>query len=172
MSESENVQNESAEHGVDQDVKRQLDQLDGLLLDFKPEPESGETEQIAAGDSGAAMETEEMVTAVLTIIFSMMATRRGDHWALSDAESEMLGGALAAVLDKYMPDMKGGPEATLIVVVLLIVGPRAAVDRNIKSQKAQLRAVDTEKGGNANADAEAASKSGADASDLWVKEAA
>lgn len=165
--ESENEKGESA--AVDQDVKKQLDQLDGLLLDFKPEPEheNYESNEAAASEQVPDMETGEMVTALLTVIFSLMAGRRGDHWALSDAESEMLGNALAAVLDKYVPNMKGGPEATLIVVVLVIVGPRAMEDRHLKAARAQERAAPVEKG---RGDAEADSKS--DASDLWVKEAA
>lgn len=121
---------------ADAEVQKQFDQLDGLLLDFKPEPEPEAESQSDDAVPGHGMDTGEMCSALFNVIFTLMASRRGDHWMLSDAEGEMLGNALAAVLDKYMPGVKGGPEATLIVVVLLLVGPRAMADRQIKKVQA------------------------------------
>lgn len=163
---------------VDPDVQQQLNQLDGLLLDFKPEPEdTAPGADDAEASAPPAMETGEMCTALLTVIFTLMAGRRGDHWMLSNSESEMLGNALAAVLDKYMPNMQGGPEATLIVVTLLIVGPRAMADRKVKQQRVQQAKAQAAKQGEKrdtreDQPAPEPQPAGADASDLWLKDAA
>ena len=134
---TEPIEQEKAEKPAqDPEVQRQFDQLDGLLSDFTPEPEQeGAADQSGSTDAQPAMESGEMCAALLSVLFTLMASRRGDHWMLSDAEGEMLGNALAAVLDKYMPGMKGGPEATLIIVALMIVGPRAVADQKVKKQK-------------------------------------
>ncbi|MBC54109.1 MAG: hypothetical protein CMQ34_09795 [Gammaproteobacteria bacterium] len=175
---TEPIEQEATEKAaaVDPDVQQQFNQLDGLLLDFKPEPEDDAQGADAADASPApTMETGEMCTALLTVIFTLMAGRRGDHWMLSDKESEMLGNALAAVLDKYIPKMQGGPEATLIVVTLLIVGPRAMADRQVKkarAEQARAKPAKQDEKRKASEDQPAPQPAGADASDLWIKEAA
>ncbi len=61
-----------------------------------------------------------------SMVFDVLASRRGDQWHLSQPESEQLGSALDAVLSKYLPDNmeKWGPEITLITVSAMIILPR------------------------------------------------
>lgn len=105
-------------------------ELNALVDDFQPVPEA------LAGDGvpdRVAIDSGEMCATCLSVGFGLVASRRGDHWALSDQESEQLGGALGAVLDKYCPDIEGGPEYALIVAAGMVVVPRLLIDKKVKA---------------------------------------
>lgn len=118
---------DTQEKAIDGDVAAQLSELDRLQSmageDFKPEPGAEVQER-----PGASIDTALMCTQVVTVLFAILAKRRGDHWPVDEKEAALLGGAVAAVLDKYAPGYQGGPEGALIITALMIVGPRLATD--------------------------------------------
>lgn len=135
-------QEQQGQQEQDGEVLSQLNDLENLAKstaqDFKPESADLTGPEVPAGPS---MESAQMCGQLVEVVFGVIATRRGNHWALKAEEAGMMGGALAGVLDKYAPDMKTGPEAALVVVGLLIVGPRLAVDA------AARKALEKEQGG-------------------------
>lgn len=164
--------------GQDADQLRQIQELDDLLkTDFTPpDPATDKAVQDNAANDMPDMETSVMCKMLLAALFGIMAGRRGKHWELQDAEAEQLGIALAAVLDKYMPEFKGGPEATLILVALLIVGPRAMQDMQNREKLAEEK---KEKAGKAKTETikdkpadKQSDQPAVDTGDLWIKDAA
>ena len=139
---SEEAQEQST---VSAEEQQQFDGLDSLIneaSDFNPgEMPAGETGKQPAeqSDESSAM----MCTGLVTVIFTTAAVRRGEHWQLSEQESEQLGAALAAVLDKYMPSFNGGVEAALIMTALVIVLPRTMQDASIKRARLEAEQQDT-----------------------------
>lgn len=116
--------------------------------------EQGETlEQIASeleqgeavqGEYQSAEETKEppkvntgeMVASLLQITFNkILAPKRGKHWMLTTGEAGALGDAYGEVIDKYFPDISAGPEATAVLVTLVIVGPRLSVDSALREER-------------------------------------
>jgi len=59
-------------------------------------------------------------------MFDLLAARKGEQWHLKPEESQSLGGALDAVLAKYIPAGldKYSAETALILVAIGIVMPR------------------------------------------------
>lgn len=56
------------------------------------------------------------------------------HWGVTRQECEALGGAWAAVIDKYFPDLEVGPELAAVLITVQIIGPRIAMDRHAKQE--------------------------------------
>jgi len=134
MSIEKDIQDQpAAKKALDAEQEQQLADLEKLTgEDYSPpEPRTAVQER----DAGPDLDTAQMCTSVVSVIFTLVAGRRGDHWQLSGDEGQQLGGALAAVLDKYAPEFKGGPEATLVLVALMIAGPRAMMDAKIREQQ-------------------------------------
>ena len=79
-------------------------------------------------------------------VFSIVATRRGDHWLLKPAETQALGASLDAVLAKYMPDDadRFGPEIALVSCVAMIVTPRLAMDKKTDAETIEGAAAPAE----------------------------
>ncbi len=113
---------------LDQDPAKseQLANIERLLQnDFTP-PEP--VQEKPATPVEADPETAALLSELFFAGFTMMAARKGAHWALSEKEAQTLGSKSARVLDKYLPSFESGPEAALIACVVLIVGPRLAID--------------------------------------------
>ena len=102
--------------------------LESMLTDFEPEKDVGQ-EPI---ESEPEISTGEMCATCLGVVFGIVAGRRGEHWNLSAEEAEQLGNATGAVLDKYVPDIQGGVEYTLIVAAGMVVIPRLMVDKKLQ----------------------------------------
>lgn len=122
------------EQHADDDAPPLPDELqseaDALLaeIDFTPDAGPGAGPGAAAADS-VGIPTGEMLTQFFDLAFNnVIAPRRGDHWKMSSAESEALGVASGAVVDKYFPDLSAGPEVTLALVVVAVFGPRIVQD--------------------------------------------
>ena len=96
--------------------------LDALMPDFEPEPEK---QKEPAPDK----QTEEMIGAFYGVAFGIAATRLGEHWALSEDEVRALSEPTVAVLNKYAPNAKVGPEAALLGAVVMVVMPRLMVPK-------------------------------------------
>lgn len=75
-----------------------------------------------------------------SMIFTMLARRRGQHWMLSKDESDGLGEATAACLEKWFGATALGPEATLLIVGGMIMVPRMVVDDQIAAEQARRAA--------------------------------
>lgn len=104
--------------------------LEALVDDFQPEPEAVPG---AVVPDQAAIDSGQMCATCLSVGFGLVASRRGNHWALSDEEAEQFGGALGAVLDKYCPDIEGGPEYALIVAAGMVIAPRFLIDKRLEA---------------------------------------
>jgi hypothetical protein len=107
-------------------------------------PGDGEGEYIPAAEAAAPQEqsSAEMVGALATVAFAVVAARRGPHWALTAAEAEEFGKAGGAVLDKYAPDLHTGPEAALVLTAGMIVLPRLLTDKQAEKEAAQPKDKD------------------------------
>lgn len=78
----------------------------------------------APGPAPVAVNTGEMITTLLDITFNMgLAPTRGEHCRLKPEHCTQLGAAYGAVVDKYMPNFKTGPEMTAILVTIPIAIP-------------------------------------------------
>lgn len=80
--------------------------------------------------TAAAIDAEQdaaALSSLLKVTFNQaLAPRLGAHWSLADSEADSLGGAYSAVLNKYFPNWRTGPELTALVVSLAVFGPRIA----------------------------------------------
>lgn len=106
------------------------------------ESEDFDLSTVAANDQQQAepepegMQTGELCTALLSIGFSLVAARKGPHWALQPEEASETGNAVGAVLDKYFPGMaEQGPEITALMCVGMVVGPRLMMDAKIEAER-------------------------------------
>lgn len=113
---------------LDADTAAALDAL-GESADSGADYVPGPVEPPPGDDPGPGPSTVEVCSTCLDVTFAVVAARAGDHWKLSADELDMLGGALAAVVDKYFPDMATGPEATLIMVAGILIVPRVMQSR-------------------------------------------
>lgn len=114
--------------------QQQATELDALAAeaaaeDYQPDPEQFASE----GEYPQAqpeISTGELCTALFSIGFSLVASRRGQHWALNETEAQETGQAVGAVLDKYFPDMANhGPELTALLTVGAVITPRLMIDQ-------------------------------------------
>ncbi len=92
------------------------------------QPGSGEAEQ---ADPSSA----EVVQTLAAVTFNLVAVRRGEHWNLSAEEARQIGEAGGAVMDKWAPGMKVGPEATLAVTLGVVAMGRLQQDKAIADAK-------------------------------------
>lgn len=131
---------------VDDGVSQQEAELAALEQaaaneDYQPGPD-----EPLAGDHEAAepeISTGELCTSLLSIGFNLVASRRGDHWRLSDGEAHETGQALGAVLDKYFPDLSNqGVEVTAVMTCAMVLTPRLMQDRKIEAQAAKREAIE------------------------------
>jgi hypothetical protein len=110
------------------------------------EPITGEwqpgPEQQRASQPGP--KTADVIAPLLIISFSLIAARKGAHWALSEPEATEAAAAYAEVLDKYAPDVAIGPEFTAIMVTAMLVAPRLGED---KRQEVKRRREQADKQG-------------------------
>lgn len=110
------------------------DEMDGLMdeaLGIDAELESQEIEQGFDQETQGQGFGPEACGAMLGTAFDVLAARRGEHWRLKPAESQMLGVAFDGVLEKYLPGLadKVGPEAGLALAAFAIFMPRIKQDQ-------------------------------------------
>jgi len=96
--------------------------LESEIIDPGQDTSGVEDDYSAPGDFLGA----DACSGLCSMVFDVLAARRGEHWRLAPPEAEQLGGALDQVLAKYLPDNmeKWGPEITLLTVSAMIVLPR------------------------------------------------
>ncbi len=135
-------------------TQRQLNELDQLAGEGAAEDVAGEYIPGSDGpgpeqQQGPQHSTADVLAPVLQITFGLIASRRGQHWALSDGEAKEAAEAYGTVIDKYFPDVNTGPELTAVIVTLAIVGPRLGQDRVVAARKAKAEreAENKEQGG-------------------------
>lgn len=118
--------NEPNEQDLDPGKAEQLASIERMLQnDFTPaDPEKEKPATPVEADP----ETAALLSELIFAGFNMLAARKGEHWILSEKDAQTLGTKTARVLDKYLPSFESGPEAALIASVVLIVGPRLAID--------------------------------------------
>lgn len=105
--------------------------------DYQPGPEI-EAGEVEAANDPEAMDTGELCASLLSIGFGLVASRRGDHWALNESEATETGNAIGAVLDKYFPDLASqGVEVTAVMTCAMVLTPRLMADKQLAAQREQ-----------------------------------
>lgn len=111
------------------------------LAEYAPEKQVGAASE-GGGVDGAA--SAEELAVLYRLSFMFMATRKGAHWMLNEgtpakgdtpatpSEAAALGEATDAVLRKYLPEMKLGPEVGLALISLSVLLPRVMIDMDEK----------------------------------------
>lgn len=114
-------------------------EADAALADFSPAP----TETASAPSAPEpSKETAEMCAALFAITFNeVVAPRQGEHWKLTEGECKSLGTAYGALLDKYFPDLRTGPEFAAIIVTLAVFGPRVMTTAKKAADEQKQRAA-------------------------------
>lgn len=74
--------------------------------------------------------TDKLLADLMEPAFATLRPR----WGVTRAECEALGGAWAAVIDKYFPDLEVGPELAAVLITVQIVGPRVAMERHQQTE--------------------------------------
>jgi len=102
------------------------DELEAIEAEIIDPEENENPDDVSAASSSGDFIGADACSGLCSIIFDMLASRRGEHWRLSQPESEQLGGAVDAVLGKYLPGNleRWGPEITLATILSMIVLPR------------------------------------------------
>jgi|GEM_PF-1800877 len=116
--------------------------LDTLIGEYEPneEEQAQQTEQSQSSEAQA-----QMIAGFYSIAFGVLASRKGEHWALNEEEASALGTSTSAVLDKYAPNAAIGVEAAMLGCVAMIVMPRVMQDAEAKKQAEEQAKKDEEK---------------------------
>lgn len=106
-------------------------ELRNLEPDFEPKKNG-------ASDGKTQKEPDEQAVGMVTLLyaglFAVLATRLGDHWQLTEKELVSLAEPTVAVVAKYYPDVKLGPEMALVAAVAVVVFPRLMVKPVIEGE--------------------------------------
>lgn len=111
----------------------------------KPElpPLDGEWEQVAQGGEAPQQQSAGMADSFAILaqtLFAFIATRKGEHWNLSEIESKNFGEAADKVAALYMDGQQLSPWVGLIMVGGMMIAPRVMIDSAIEKQKAKEQA--------------------------------
>ena len=69
------------------------------------------------------------------MIFSFVASRKGEHWRLTPDEGEQIADVSQQCMDEYMPDFEMSPVWLLAGITTGIVAPRLLLDIKVQAQK-------------------------------------
>ncbi|WP_445354172.1 hypothetical protein ACJJI5_12345 [Microbulbifer sp. EKSA008] len=75
-----------------------------------------------------AISGEQLTGALLALVFGMLADRRGEHWRLTETETEQLAKTGGALMDHYMPQ-GGGPGTAFALCMGVALVPRLMTER-------------------------------------------
>jgi len=129
---------------VKEEVKENISDLEKLVPaaivedDLNCEDVASEFEGVEGDEieQQPEMETGALCASLLTISFALLASQRGAHWNLSEAEAVETGSALGVVLDKYFPDMKNqGAEVAALMTCVMVVTPRVMMDKKLSQSQ-------------------------------------
>lgn len=77
----------------------------------------------------------EALSTTFMIASTVVAEKRGEHWALTQTEADSLGEVWTAALAPYLPKIGAAmPWATALVVTTVMVMPRVKRDRELADQ--------------------------------------
>lgn len=114
-----------------------------LLLAEIEAPEPDHEPEATADEPVSREKIDQMLAGFLFLTFNqVIAPRRGEHWAMTDAECAALGEAYGDLLEKYFPELKVGPEVAAIVVSVAVFGPRIGQDVVIARKAAKAAKAD------------------------------
>lgn len=103
-------------------------QSEAALLLAEIETTEAEPEAPAA-DAMSQDDINGMLSGLFFLTFNqVIAPRRGKHWSMTEAECVALGDAYGALIEKYFPDLRAGPEVAAVMVSITVFGPRVAQD--------------------------------------------
>lgn len=77
----------------------------------------------------------EVIAMTTSMLFSFVATRKGDHWRLSPEEGEQIAETSQQCVDQYMPDFEMSPLWLLAGVTTGIVAPRLLLDMKMQAKQ-------------------------------------
>lgn len=105
--------------------------------------DSEETEGVEMEPPTPTLEGED-IEPIISSTFSMVATRRGEHWELSDSEADKMADAYARLGQKYLPYLlaEHSVEITAIIVTGTIVLPRLKTDKQLSDDDDEPETVD------------------------------
>jgi len=113
---------------------RQAEELDGFMFELDQADEQGWPAGPVKQELVAEVPTAEIVAQLLGVTFGLIATKAGEHWALSEDEANVAGEAYGAVIDKYFPDAGQymGVEVTALLITGGLIMPRLIMSKQKK----------------------------------------
>ena len=87
-----------------------------------------------SGAGGRSLPVGETIAMIAGMAMSFVASRKGEHWRLSQDEASELSHASQAVCDEYMPDFEMSPTWMLAGVCGAIAAPRLIIDAKINAK--------------------------------------
>jgi len=124
----------------------ETDERDDEPEEYSP-PTGGESEGGSTGVTPPSLNAEDLQP-IIDSSFDAVADRRGEHWKLSDDESERMADAYAALGQKYVPYMlaEHTVELTAVVVTGTIVLPRLQTDKDQSDSEDETHGEQTDDG--------------------------
>lgn len=86
-----------------------------------------------------AITGQQLVGALLALVFGMLADRRGEHWRLTETETEQLAQTGGALADHYMPQGQS-PVTGFVMCLGIALVPRALVEAQLIKERREKAA--------------------------------
>jgi len=86
----------------------------------------------------AIAEVQDLINETFGAAFETLASTRGEHWILTEAENNAIGGAFGAVLNKYIKILllsRFKEELFFIIIAGSIVNKRLKIDKMLIEQQ-------------------------------------
>jgi hypothetical protein len=112
---------------MDKEQERDLTKLEGEAVADEFVPDTSEPEKLPRVSLASKQVAGYVVTGV-TVVCSLMASKRGAHWVLSEKEQEDLLNATALVAQKYISIDLNNPLYALVGVCAAIAVPRLLIE--------------------------------------------
>lgn len=136
--------------------QQQAAELDDLVLkEEQTEQQAIEGDyQPADGQQSASMSTADLIAPMLKVSFALIASIKGEHWAISDDVATEAANEYASCLDHYFPDFQGAPWVGAAMTTGMILAPRLMQDKAIDQarmkaeQQGEAKESNSEKGAN------------------------
>jgi len=77
----------------------------------------------------------EVIAMTAGMIFSFVASRKGEHWRLTPDEGEQIAETSQQCVDEYMPEFEMSPLWLLAGVTTGIVAPRLLLDMKVQADE-------------------------------------
>ena len=89
-----------------------------------------------------SMPVGEVIAMTTGMLFSFVASRKGEHWMLTPDEGEQIAETSQQCVDAYMPSFEMSPIWLLAGITTGIVAPRLLLDMHIQSKEEKAEGND------------------------------